>query len=201
MSQKLYIENNQEVRDLITKYGFAQNAHGRYFLDEPFLDRAVVDEECPEGFRPVALHIVPYTIVEGEIIYYAFNSMGLPTIYVSFSITPDDFVNHKAGDELMSPCQSIVGKVIQTFDAPHIDLKVDIDKFKFPAVVDGEFVWAMEVQSADHHTVDELVAQLGSILGRVTKEQIINGDVEVNKLSKDVVAYKAPDVAPDITVG
>ncbi|MNZ58233.1 hypothetical protein D3C78_762360 [compost metagenome] len=200
MAQKLYIEVDQVVRDLITKYGFTQNSQGRYMLDDKFLDHCTVADDCPEGYRPVAVHIVPFTIVEGEIIHYAFNTAQAPAIYVSFLIDVDDFVNHRAGDELMSPCQSVIGKIIRTLDAPHIDLKLDVENFKFPAVIDGEFIWAMEVKGDDHHTVDELVAQLGTVLGRVTKEQVLNGDVVVNKLSKDVVEYKAPDVAPDITV-
>lgn len=198
MAQKLYMLNDQKVRDMITKYGFMQNSAGRYLLDDNFLDFCTVDDDCPEGYRPVAIHIVPYTLHEGEIIYYAFNSMGLPTIYVSFLLDVDDFCNHRPGDEVMSPCQSIVGKIIRTLDIPHIGLSLDVNEFKFPAVIDGEFIWVMEVKGDDHHTVDEMVAQLGSVLGRATSNQIVGDEVIVNHLSKAIVTYKTP--APDIEV-
>ncbi|MCY1341553.1 hypothetical protein D9M69_275080 [compost metagenome] len=92
----------------------------------------------------------------------------------------------------MSLCSTVTGKIIRTLDQPLIDMSLDTKNFMFPAVIDGEFVWAMEVTGDSHQVIDEMVANLGSVLGRVGKDQIINGDVEVNRLSSTIAAYKDP---------
>lgn len=198
MSQKLFVNKSDKVAKQIGRLAFRHDKDGLYQLDNYIMKYLDIQEECPEGYRPVAVHILPYTLVEDEIVYYAFNSLGAPTLYVSFQITPDDFVAASESDPYMSLCRSIVGKIVRTLDAPQIDIALDMSRFTFPAVIDGEFIWAMEVQGDDHHTVDELVAQLGTVLGRITKEQVLNKDIEVNALSAAAVRYKAP--ASDIKI-
>lgn len=198
MSHKLYVRDTEKVAKQMGRLAFRTNPKGLYQLDAFIIQHLDIQEECPEGYRPVAVHIMPYTVEEEEIIYYAFNSLGAPTLYVSFQITPDDFVAASDTDPYMSLPRSIVGKIVRTLDAPQIDIALDMERFGFPAVVNGEFIWAMEVQGDDNHTVDELVGQLGTVLGRITKAQVLNKDIEVNTLSAAAVEYKAPK--SDLTV-
>lgn len=192
MSHKLFVRNTDKVTKQMGRLAFRQTPQGLYMLDAWLMEHLDIKDECPEGYRPVAVHILPYTMIDGEMVYYAFNSLGAPTLYVSFQITPQDFVAASETDPYMSLCRSIVGKIVRTLDAPHIDIALDMSRFLFPAVINGEFIWAMEVQGDDNHTVDELVAQLGTVLGRITKEQVLNKDIEVNTLSAAAIQYKAP---------
>ncbi|MNW61909.1 hypothetical protein D3C74_400010 [compost metagenome] len=98
----------------------------------------------------------------------------------------------------MSVPRSVIGKIVRTLDAPHIDIELDMSRFMYPSVINGEFIWAMEVKGDDNHTVDELVAQLGTVLGRITKAQVLNKDIEVNALSLAAINYKAP--VSDLTI-
>lgn len=198
MNMPLFILDSPDVRVIIDRLGFKKDDTDEYMLDLSITDFLDIATECPVGFRPLAVHVVPYTMVEGEIFYYAFAKEGLPSIYVSFAISQDDFVQNKPLDPMMSVCSTIVGKIIRTLDQPLIDMKLDTAKFMFPATVKGEFVWAFEVQGDNHQVVDEMVAQLGTVMGRVAKEQIKNGDVEVNSLSNSIVNYTAP--ADDIVI-
>lgn len=198
MTHKLYVRNTPKVTKQMGRLAFRQTPKGFYQLDAFILQHLDIQEECPEGYRPVAVHVLPYTMVDDEHIYYAFNSLGAPTLYVSFQITPDDFVETSKTDQMMSLPRTIIGKIVRTLDAPQIDIAIDMEHFMYPSVVDGEFIWAMEVKGDDNHTVDELVAQLGTVLGRVTKAQILNKDIEVNALSEAAIRYEAP--ASDLTV-
>jgi len=198
MGQKLFISSAERVTKLLNNLQFKTHKDGSYKLDDRIMEHLDIQEECPEDHRPVAVHILPYTVVEGEIIYYAFNSLGAPTLYVSFQITPEDFVSTDKTAPYLSFCRTIVGKIVRTLDAPAIDLNVDMSRFLFPAVIEGEFIWAMEVKGDDHHTVDELVGQLGTVLGRITRHQVLHDDIEVNALSKAAVKYKAP--ADNLTI-
>lgn len=198
MGHKLFISSAERVTKLLNNLQFKTHKDGSYKLDDRIMEHLDIQHECPEDHRPVAVHILPYTTIEGELVYYAFNSLGAPTLYVSFQITPEDFISTDKTAPYLSFCRTVVGKIVQTMDAPAIDLKVDMSRFLFPAVIQGEFIWAVEVQGDDHHTVDELVGQLGTVLGRITKQQVLNGDIEVNALSKAAIQYKAP--ADNLTI-
>lgn len=188
----LFVQKAKAVDKLMAKHAFTYTKDGsRYALDDIVMPYLHCAEDTPEGYRPVAIHIVPYTVVDGEIVYYAFNAQGKPTIYMSFLIRQDDFTAYQKDEAAMSFCQTLVGKIVRTFDQPNVDMKLDTDKFKFPAVIDGEFVWSVEVTGDDHHSVDEMVKQLGNVIGRVTNGQIDNGDIPVNDLSLKVVKYVA----------
>ncbi|MNI44221.1 hypothetical protein D3C76_112740 [compost metagenome] len=191
MNLKLCIDTSQEARDLIDATAFSTYASGNYRLDHPIMEHLNCLAEEEEGWRPVAVHVMPFTVVDGKNVYYAFNSVQDPTLYVSFPIYQDDFVAPE-GEQMMSFCRTIIGKIVRTFDAPHIDLKLDMTKFLFPTTVKGEFVWAMEIRGENHQVVDELVGQLGSVLGRVALDDILSGTVQVNSLSFDAVTYKDP---------
>lgn len=198
MTHKLFVRNSPKVTKQMGRLAFRTNPKGLYQLDAFIMQHMDIQETCPDGYRPVAVHILPYTMVEDEHVYYAFNSLGAPTLYVSFQITPEDFVAASETDPYMSLNRTIVGKIVRTLDAPHIDIALDMERFMFPSVVNGEFIWAMEVKGDDNHTVDELVAQLGTVIGRITKAQVLNKDIEVNALSLAALEYKAP--ASDLTV-
>lgn len=198
MAHRLFVRDTPKVAKQMGRLAFRQTPKGLYQLDAFIMQHLDIQEECPQGYRPVAVHILPYTMVEDEHVYYAFNSLGAPTLYVSFQITPEDFVAASETDPYMSLPRSIVGKIVRTLDAPHIDIALDMERFGFPAVVNGEFIWAMEVQGDDNHTVDELVGQLGTVVGRITKEQVLNKDIEVNALSLAAIEYKAPK--SDLTI-
>lgn len=188
----LLIQKAKAVDDLLVKHAFTYTPDGeRYALDDIVMPYLHCAEDVPEGYRQVAVHIVPYTVQDDEIIYYAFNSVGKPTIYMSFLIRQEDFTAYKKGEVNMSFCQTLVGKIVRTFDQPKIDMKLDTSTFKFPAVIDGEFIWSVEVTGDDHHAVDEMVKQLGNVIGRVTNGQIAGDDIPVNELSVKIAKYVA----------
>lgn len=198
MNLPLFVLDSPDVSAKIDRLAFKKDDTNEYMLDLVIMDFLDIAPECPVGYRPLAVHIVPYTVVDEEIIYYAFAKEGLPSIYVSFLIKQDDFVSHNPTDPMMSLCSSIVGKIVILLDQPHIDMKLDTKDFKFPATIKGEFVWAFEVKGDNNQVVDEMVAQLGTVMGRVAKEQVINGDILVNPLSNLIVTYKAE--ADDIVI-
>lgn len=183
-----------EVAALIDRIGFAHTENGLYTLDSTVLEYLnVSDEEIPEH-RPVSIHIVPYTVVEEEIIFYAFESPKEPTIYVSFPIVQKDFIaNPASGEETMSLCKTVIGKILRTLTQPEVDIKFDFSTFKFPTVMSGEFVWAFELRGDNDHTVDEMVGRLGTIIGRVTKGQVVDGDIPTNPFSIAIADYKEPE--------
>lgn len=190
----LLIQKAKAVDDLLVKHAFTYTPDGeRYALDDIVMPYLHCAEDVPKGYRQVAIHIVPYTVQDDEIIYYAFNSVGKPTIYMSFLIRQEDFTAYKKGEVNMSFCQTLVGKIVRTFDQPKIDMKLDTSTFKFPAVIDGEFIWSVEVTGDDHHAVDEMVKQLGNVIGRVTNGQIAGDDIPVNELSVKVAKYVASE--------
>lgn len=188
--QTLYVKDTPEVNALITRLGFKTDTQGLYKLDEPLFDYMEIAEEPLESYRPVAVHIVPYTLIDNKRFYYAFQAEKGATVYVSFTITPDDFVQASDTDPYMSLCRSVVGKIISVLDQEHIDLKIDMSTFLFPAVIDGEFVWAMEVKGDNNVVVDELVAQLGTVIGRVAHSELTDDTEGFNALSAAIVNYK-----------
>ncbi len=190
MNFPLYILDSPDVKKLLERHAFTKDDSDEYHLDSTVMDYLDVGEECPIGYRPVAVHVIPFTRIGDDIFYYAFAKDGLPSIYVSFQIWQDDFLTHKTDDPVMSFCSTVVGKIIRTLDNPLIDMSIDKENFMFPAVIDGEFCWAMEVKGDNHQVIDEMVEGLGTTTGRVSKEQIVNGDVEVNRLSNSIVGYK-----------
>lgn len=191
MSHKLYILNDQKVRDMITKYGFMQNSAGRYLLDDTFLDFCTVDDDCPEGFRPATIHIVPYTVVNGQIVYWAFSGTQLATVYSSFLIEPADFVaRDEQKDRTMSFCKTVIGKILRVLDQHHISLRVKTNQFHFPAVIDGEVVWAVEIKASTAEDEKNLIQQLGTPIGQMRAFEFDNPIVQFDSLSIKIVNYK-----------
>lgn len=195
----LQILNSPEVNSIIDRIGFAHTKDGIYTLDATILEYLNIEVDLIPEHRPVSLHIVPYTIVEEEIIFYAFESPKEPTVYVSFPIVHKDFVaNPASGEEVMSLCKTMIAKVIRTLSQPEIDIKFDFSTFQFPAVLKGEFVWAFELRGDSDHAVDEMVGRLGAVLGRVTVGQATDGDIPLDAFSIEIASYKAPK--SDLTV-
>lgn len=197
----LFVLDSDEVRKKMDNAGFKSTGDD-YAIDEFIMDYLDIDDECPEGHRPVAVHIVPYTVVDGENVYFGFAAPGAVAIYVSFPITQQDFVG-KADNPMMSFARTILGKIIRTLDQPHIDISINKDQFYFPAMVAGEPVWAVEVKGDNHHVVDELVAQLGTVLGRITHSGAMDSLEEINELSRRIINYKAEEkvlTGSDLTI-
>lgn len=186
---QLYIADTQEVRDGLTRFRFNWGAERQYMVDDWVMDFLDVASECPDGFRPVAVHIVPYTVVDGEIVYYAFSHPETTTLYVSLPIENTDFVG-RVDNPMMSFARTVVGKIIRTMDQPNINMNIDPKEFHFPAVIDGEYVWAVEVKGDNNFVVDEMVKQLGTVLGRITHSQVLADTDVVNTLSQKIVTYK-----------
>lgn len=199
----LYVLDNPKMAQRLDTTGFSLNPDESYKLDrllvdeleingEP-LDCFTVDDEQPEHYRPVAIHVVPYTVVDGERYYFLFDAPSAPTVYVSFKITPDDFIAPE-GEQMMSLGKTLIGKVIKIFDQPHIDLKLSLDKFTFPAVLHGEFVWTLELQGDNNFVVDELAKQLGTVHGRIAHADALKDASALNTLSTAIVTYKKDDI-------
>lgn len=200
MNPKLIIEATTSVRMEMDLKAFKTDESGAYIMDDwvmCFMD--LVEGEIPEGFRPVAVHVVPYTVVDGNFVYYVFQTQSTPEVFVSFPIQQDDFVGKNTADQTMSLCRTIVGKVVQVFDQPHLEITLDTDNFKFPAVINGEFVWTIEIKGDNNQSVDDLVAQLGTVIGRTTLDDIENETSLVGSFSKKVITpFK--EKSNDITV-
>lgn len=121
----LFIENAQEVRDGMTMRRFNWDAKGAYHMDDWIMDHLDIAAECPDGFRPTTIHIVPYTVVDGQIVYCAFSGAQLTTVYSSLLIEPADFVaRDEQKDRIMSFCKTVIGKIIRVLDQHHINLSV-----------------------------------------------------------------------------
>lgn len=201
--KKLFVLDDAKMAQLLDSVGFSQNSDETYILDRILteeidtngeqLDCFTVDDEQPPHYRPVAIHIVPYTVVEGERYYFIFDAKGAPTVYVSFQITPDDFIAPE-GEQMMSLAKTMIGKVINIFDQPHIDLNLNLDKFTFPAIITGEFVWTLELQGDNNFVVDELAKQLGTVHGRISHSDLLKDTASLNALSTAIVTYKKDDI-------
>lgn len=195
MNLSLFVKDTPVVTELINKINFEVSRDDSYRLDGEIMEHLDCDEQCPEGFRPVAVHILPFTKVDGKPVYYAFHGAQQPTLYVSFQITQEDFVAPPGG-RTMSLCRTIVGKIIRLFDQPHIGITINKDHFVFPSVINGEFVWAVEVQGDNHQVVDQMVAQLGTIIGRLKEDS----ETPLNGLSQRILAYLGEPAKNDLAV-
>ncbi len=202
--KKLYVLNVKKMADLLDSVAFTENTSGRYALDNLLMDELkdngqeldcfTVSDEQPPLYRPLAVHVVPYTVIEGVRNYFVFEAnQGAPTVYVSYVITPDDFIAND-GEQMMSLAKTIIGKIISVFNQPHIGIELDTKNFQFPAVLQGEFVWAVEVKGENNFVVDELVKQLGTTYGRVTQATASEEAKEFNSLSKAIIEYKKEPV-------
>lgn len=200
MNPKLVIEAATLVRMGMGLKAFKTDESGAYIMDDWAMERMdLVEGEIPEGFRPVAVHVVPYTVVDGKLVYYVFQTQSTPEVFVSFPIHQDDFVGKNADDQTMSLCRTIIGKVVQVFDQPHLEMTLDTDNFKFPAIINGEFVWTIEIKGEDNQSVDDLVAQFGTVIGRTTLDDIDNEVSLVGPFSKKVIT-PLKEKSNDITV-
>ncbi|MNP89109.1 hypothetical protein D3C85_15090 [compost metagenome] len=186
----IFVVNTDEVRDGISQRGFNWNVSNIYHLDDWILDYLDIAEECPEGYRPLAIHIVPYSVIDGKVVYWAFATQSAPAVYISFRITQDDFIARDGeNDRTVSIIKTIIGKIISTFNQPHLDMIMSPASFQFPAVINGEFVWAVEMKGDNNVDVDNLANQLGTVLGRVSQDDITSGVVEMDWLSSKVATY------------
>jgi hypothetical protein len=191
MSNKLFIENNQAVRDGMTLRRFNWDASGAYHMDEWIMDHLDIAEECPEGYRPATIHIVPYTIANGQIVYWAFSGAQLATVYSSLLIEPVDFVaRDEQKDRTMSFCKTVIGKILRVLDQHHISLRVKTNQFHFPAVIDGEVVWAVEIKASTAEDEKNLIQQLGTPIGQMRAFEFDNPIVQFDSLSIKIVNYK-----------
>jgi len=186
----LYINNTPEANALVEQLNFQHGHDGTYLLDSAVIDHLDVAQDAEEGHRPVAVHILPYTRINDEVYYYAFNTAGRPAIYVSFPLTSDDFVTSANQNDYFSLCRTVIGKIVTVFDQPHLDLKLDMRTFMFPSVVNGEFVWSVEVKGDDNVSVDALVAQMGTVIGRIAHRELIEDCEGFNALSAAIIGYK-----------
>lgn len=191
MNRQLFVHDTDEVRSKMDRAGFQMSGED-YVIDGFIMDHLDVADECPEGHRPVAVHIVPYTVVDGENVYFGFQAPEGTAIYVSWPIKQEDFVG-KRNNPMMSYARTIVGKIVRMLDQPHIHISLKTDQFYFPAMVAGEPVWAVNVQGDNHHVVDELVGQLGTVLGRITHAGAMESLDEINEMSKRIINYKAEE--------
>jgi len=193
MSTTLYVKNDAETTALMDRLAFTQDANNRYLVDEVILDRLDLAGERPDGYRPVAIHVVPYTKVDGQINYFVFDAQGQTVVYISFPIEKTDFIAHKHEDEVFSICQTLVGKIIRTFDQPHIDMTLDISRFMFPSVVNGEFVWAVEIAGDNVVVVDELVGHFGTVAWRIAQADMKTHPEWFNPLCNAIAQHEAVD--------
>lgn len=201
---KMVIADTQAVRDGMTQRAFNWSANGGFEIDDWIFDHLNLEETVSEGNRLFAIHIIPHQVIEGEIVYCAFHvEGGAPTIYVSLTVAQDDFILQDASvaENKFSFARTVFGKIIRTLDQPHIGLSLPAEEFLFPAIIDGEVLYSFEVRGDNNHDVDEILKNLGNLVGRVTKDQILDDQVDVNDLSKKIAAYRvATDVPTDIQV-
>lgn len=206
MENVLIIKDNDETRKKVTDLAFKEDPiTGGYEIDNAIFDylELVKPEDIQKGYRIAAIHLVPYTKVGEEIVYFAFASpSGAPTVYVSFPISDSDFVAKDTTEEELtfSFARTMIGKVVRVLDQPHIGMHFSTKEFKFPAVIDGEFFFAFEVQGENNIVVDELASNLGQVVGRVTQFQIASDEVDVNDYSKKVVNYRAAEGSAEVSV-
>lgn len=194
MSAMLFIRKSDEIDGRLTAAQFQRNENGSYKVDAVEFEDLDVDTECPEGFRPVAVHIVPIRTIEGRKFYSIFKAKDAPpTLYVSLPIGPEDFLCESAENPTMSLAVTVVGKLaamIKTVQSK-FDITLSVGSFSYPKIINGEFIWPLVLEGDDYHVIDQWLETLGEVIGHAPAIELRDDPEGLNELSIAVLAHEA----------